>query len=75
VPSLTCPYPTAGSFTARGVITDKDQGSRTYTTEVAVLTAHEALKVLQKEVKSQSKLSKEQGKVLLLVKVPHLTRA
>ena len=35
-PTFNCPYPSAGTFTARGQIADKDGGANTYTVQVVV---------------------------------------
>src|SRR5262249_8762403 len=51
-PSFACKYSLAGTFTARGVIADKDQGSHPYTAQVTVLNSQQALETLLGQVQT-----------------------
>ncbi len=48
--SHACPYPVAGTFTARGRIEDKDFGSTEYTVAVVVLNPRQGIDLLTQKV-------------------------
>src|SRR5262249_13199169 len=47
-----CTYPTAGTFTVTGTITDKDGGATPYTAPVTVLTSQQATSTLASQVQA-----------------------
>src|SRR5262249_34466441 len=50
--TATCTYPTAGTFTVTGTITDKDGGATPYTAPVTVLTSQQATSTLASQVQA-----------------------
>lgn len=43
---FACPYPDAGTFTARGTITDKDGDSSSYTANITVISTTDAIQII-----------------------------
>ncbi|MGH7493499.1 MAG: SBBP repeat-containing protein [bacterium] len=66
--SHTCPYPTSGTFTAKGRITDKDGGYTDYTVEVVVQTPQQGIQGLIEKVQTlvaASALNQGNGNALI----------
>jgi hypothetical protein len=67
-PSFECPYPSAGTFTARGIIEDKDGGSTDYTVVVTVLSPQGAADTVIDDVQDMvdaGTLNQGQGTALI----------
>jgi hypothetical protein len=66
--SAVCSYPDAGTWTARGLITDQDGGSTPYTVAVTVLTPREGIEGLIEKVETlvaAGSLNQGQGNALI----------
>jgi hypothetical protein len=67
-PSHACRYATAGVFTAKGVIVDKDQGSTPYTAQITVASLQQTAETLRTQLqalKTQKVLKKKEFETLL----------